>query len=128
MVEQEEQDFGDFEEVQDPNAAKKPETQVGMPLQENTRVKLPRKGEFLGIIVQRLGGNRMEIKCSDGKTRNCRVPGRFKRSMWLRPKDIVLIEVWEHDEDKGDVIYKYDGSSINQLRKRGLLNNLKAEF
>lgn len=127
MTEQE--DFGDFEEVIEPVAGKKaPENPVPVEQQGGGRIRFPRKGEFLGIIVQRLGGNRMEIKCSDGKTRNCRVPGRFKRSMWLRPKDIVLVEVWEHDQDKGDVIYKYDSSSINQLRKRGMLNELNAEF
>lgn len=127
MAEQE--DFGDFEEVVEPIAGKKAvENPVPTEQQGGGRIRFPRKGEFIGIIVQRLGGNRMEIKCSDGKTRNCRVPGRFKRSMWLRPKDIVLIEVWEHDQDKGDVIYKYDNPSINQLRKRGMLNEVKAEF
>jgi translation initiation factor 1A len=121
------EDFGDFEEIVEPVLGKKPIEPI--PEQQGGgRVRFPRKGEFIGIIVQRLGGNRMEIKCSDSKTRNCRVPGRFKRSMWLRPKDIVLIEIWEHDPDKGDVIYKYDSSSINQLRKRGMLNEVKAEF
>ena len=70
----------------------------------------------------------MEVKCTDGKTRNCRVPGRFSRSMWLRPKDIVLIKPWEFDDCKADVIFKYDGNAANQLRKRGLLANLKDEF
>ena len=32
-----------------------------------TRVKLPRGEEVLGIIEQRLGGNKMMVNCLDGK-------------------------------------------------------------
>jgi len=114
---EEKQDYGDFEEVVDENE-KKP--QVGQ--EAPARVRLPRQGEKIGIILQRLGGNRMEVNCTDGKRRNCRVPGRFKRSLWLRPKDVVLVEIWDHDDKKADVIFKYSSSAINQLMKRGLLN------
>ena len=119
----EEVDYGDFEEVVEPGV-EQPQGEQQIP----TRVKMPRNGEVIGVIVQRLGGNRMEVKGVDGKTRNCRVPGRFSRSLWLRPRDIVLIKPWEFDNEKGDVIFKYDGNAANQLRKRGLLNNLKQEF
>jgi translation initiation factor 1A len=70
----------------------------------------------------------MEIKCTDGKTRNCRVPGRFKRSMWLRNNDVVMIEPWPDDNEKGDIVFQYRGGQISQLRKKGLLNNLTEGF
>jgi len=70
----------------------------------------------------------MEILTTDGKTRNCRVPGKYKRQLWLRPKDIVLIKPWEFDEKKGDIIYKYRPNEIIQLKKKGLLKSLTAEF
>lgn len=44
------------------------------------RVKLPRGEEVLGIIEQRLGGNKMMVNCLDGKSRICRVPGRLKEN------------------------------------------------
>lgn len=91
------------------------------PADAPARARLPRQGQMVGTVIQRLGGNRMDILCSDGKTRNCRVPGRYKRSLWLRINDVVMIELWEHDAEKGDVIYKYNSSEVNQLRKRGLL-------
>ena len=93
-----------------------------------SRARIPRINEFIGIILQRLGGNRMEVHSTDGKKRNCRVPGRFSRSLWLRPRDVVLIKPWEFDDAKADVIFKYDSSAVNQLRKRGILNNIKDEF
>ena len=77
-----------------------------------TRVKLPKGKEVMGIIEQRLGGNKMQVNCLDGKTRNCRVPGRLRRKLWLRPNDVVIIQPWELDDTKGDVLFKY---RINQV-------------
>jgi len=93
-----------------------------------TRVKLPRGKEIIGIIEQRLGGNKMMVNCLDGKARNCRVPGRLKRKLWLRPNDVVIIEPWELDENKGDVIFKYRLNQIAWLRKKGYLEKEKTEF
>ena len=115
-------DFGDFEEIKDENQP------IEQELQPNTRAKMPHKGEFIGIILQRLGGNRMEVKCSDGKTRNCRIPGRFKRKFWIRANDIVIVQPWEGDDEKADIIFHYPKNAVSQLRKAGLLNGLTNEF
>lgn len=96
--------------------------------QQVTRVKMPRAGEVMGIIEQRLGGNKMMVECFDGKPRNCRVPGRLKRALWLRPGDVVIIQLWELDKDKGDVIFKYRPNAIEWLRKNGYLKKEEAEF
>ncbi|MFH1787470.1 MAG: translation initiation factor eIF-1A [archaeon] len=99
---------------------------------ENTsqkiRVKLPRGNEVIGIIEQRLGGNKMMISCLDGKSRNCRVPGRLKRKLWLRPDDVVIIEPWELDNTKGDVLFKYRLNQIEWLKKNGYLKKEGVEF
>jgi len=94
-----------------------------------TRVKLPRGREVLGIIEQRLGGNKMLVNCLDGKTRNCRVPGRLRRRLWLRPNDVVIIEPWELDGDKkGDIIFKYRLNQVDWLKKNGYLKTEETEF
>ena len=93
-----------------------------------TRVKLPRKNEVIGIIEQRLGGNKMMVSCLDGKNRNCRVPGRLRRKLWLRPGDVVIIELWELDKNRGDVIYKYRQNQVEWLRKNGHLKSEKEGF
>ncbi|MEK6855534.1 MAG: translation initiation factor eIF-1A [Nanoarchaeota archaeon] len=116
--------FGDFEEVIDDNGL--PQTQENV--EGSVRVRLPKKGEVIGVILQRYGGNRMEVIGTDRVSRNCRVPGRFKKSLWLRPKDTVLVEPWPDDNSKGDIIHKYSGSAINQLRKRGLLDSIPNDF
>lgn len=93
-----------------------------------TRVPLPRREEMIGIIEQRLGGNKMLVNCLDGKTRNCRVPGRLKRKLWLRPGDVVIVEPWELDKNKGDVIFKYKPNQIEWLKNKGYLKKDTLEF
>ena len=92
------------------------------------RAPLPKGREVIGIIEQRLGGNKMMVSCLDGKSRNCRVPGRLKRELWLRPEDVVIVEPWELDSTKGDVILKYRSNQIEWLKKNGYLKTESTEF
>src|SRR3989344_8620229 len=86
---------------------------------QKIRVKLPRGKEVIGIIEQRLGGNKMSVNCIYRKIRNCRVPGRLKRALWLRPGDVVIVEPWELDKNKGDIIFKYRPNQIEWLKNKG---------
>jgi len=92
------------------------------------RVRLPKGKEVLGIIEQRVGASRMLVKCIDGKTRNCRVPGRLKRKLWLREGDTVIVEPWEFDDDKGDVLFKYNPTQVHWLKRKGYLKTIEDEF
>ncbi len=96
--------------------------------EKKIRVRLPRGREVIGIIEQRLGGNKMMVKCLDGKSRNCRVPGRLRRKLWLRPNDVVLIEPWELDNNRGDVIFKYNPTAVAWLKRKGYLRTSETEF
>jgi translation initiation factor 1A len=93
-----------------------------------TRARLPKNNEVIGVIEQRLGGNKMMVACLDGKSRNCRVPGRLKRELWLRPGDVVIIELWELDKEKGDVIFKYRPNQVEWLKQQGYLKRESLEF
>jgi len=86
------------------------------------RTPTPRQGQVLALCEQRVGGSRVIAKCMDGKTRNCRIPGRLKRRLWVREKDILLVEPWElGGDDKGDIVFKYRPIQVDVLRKKGLL-------
>ena len=104
------------------------EDSEGSEEQKITRVKLPRGKEVIGIIESRLGGNRMSVNCLDKKTRNCRVPGRLRRKLWLRPNDIVIVLPWELDDTKGDLMFKYRPAQIAWLKKHGHLEKEQTEF
>ena len=93
--------------------------------EEVERVRLPRGSEIMGKLESRLGASRCEIRCMDGKTRNCRIPGRLKRKLWVREGDIVLVEPWEFGgDDKGDIIFKYRPNQVAWLKRNGYLEML----
>jgi translation initiation factor 1A len=97
-------------------------------LEEIRRTPIPRQGQVLGICEQRVGGSRMRVRCMDGKTRICRIPGRLKRRLWVRDGDTILIEPWElGGDEKGDVIYKYRSLQVVHLKKKGFLKELEVE-
>lgn len=122
------------EEFKDEFASEDEENQPADQNQEQSsqgpiRVRVPRGREVLGKVEQRAGGNRMIISCFDGKTRNCRVPGRLKRKLWIRPGDIILVEPWEFEGDKkGDIIFSYTPTAIKWLERKGFLKEISNEF
>src|SRR3989338_7619314 len=93
--------------------------------EQEIRVKIPLGKQVFGVIEQRLGGSRMRVKCLDGKIRICRIPGRLKRKLWIREGDLLLIEPWEFDSDKGDVIFKYQPNQVDWLKKKGYLKEIE---
>ncbi|MFH1770188.1 MAG: translation initiation factor eIF-1A [archaeon] len=102
------------------------ESQTEEEIQEEIRrVKLPRGSQSLGLLDRRLGGSRCSVRCMDGKTRVCRIPGRLKRRLWVREGDIVLVEPWElGGDEKGDIIFKYKPIQVKWLQKNGHLENM----
>ena len=93
---------------------------------EIRRIHLPRGRETLGLVTRMLGSSRVEVRCFDGKTRVCRIPGRLKRSLWVKEGMIVIVEPWEYSGDeKGDIIYKYTNTQVGFLRSRGYLKPLE---
>jgi len=117
--------MGKFKDKSKKNKAKVPQTGEAPAI---FRVRLPRGREVFGILEQRVGASRMLIRCLDGKTRNCRVPGRLRRRLWLREGDTVLVQPWEFDDEKGDVIFKYRNAEIAFLKRKGHLKEIEKEF
>ncbi|MEM3141580.1 MAG: translation initiation factor eIF-1A [Candidatus Pacearchaeota archaeon] len=126
IKETEENNFNENEKTRQNENLKKKDKE----LQEPTvvRARMPKKNEVIGIIEQRLGGNKMMVLCLDEKKRNCRVPGRFKRELWLREGDVVLIEPWEFDNNKGDIIFKYPNNQVEWLKQKGYISKEKNDF
>ena len=94
-----------------------------------TRVPTPKENEVIGVVEQRVGANRMIIKCLDGNERNCRIPGARRRRLWIRPGDTVIVQPWEFESDtRGDVLLKYTPAQVNWLKRKGLIKEVASEF
>ncbi len=86
-------------------------------------LRLPKKGEILGIVEDKLGGAHFRVMCTDEKVRLCRIPGSMKRSLWIDIGMIVLVKPWEaQPDDRGDIVAKYRDHEVDELRKRKLIN------
>lgn len=104
------------------NHAKKNKPTFPVQQEVVTRARIPRNKEVIGMVEQRVGANRMIVKCFDEKTRNCRIPGSLRRNLWIRPGDIVIVEPWEFQGDeKGDIIYKYTPAAIEWLKRNNYI-------
>ncbi len=90
---------------------------------EVVRVRMPKGDEILGIVEDMLGAGRFRINCKDGKTRICRVSGKFKRRQWIRPGDVVLVRPWEvQGDERGDVIWKYRRAEVEWLKRKDMVS------
>ena len=96
---------------------------------EFIRIRTPKSDEVIGIVEQRVGANRMIVKCFDDKERNCRIPGSLRRRLWIRPRDTGIVKPWEFDGDKrGDVLFKYTPAAIDWLKRKGFIKEVASEF
>lgn len=92
------------------------------PEEEVVRTKIPEGNEVFGIIEARLGGNKMSVRCSDGKLRIGRVPGKYSRRLWLREGNLIVLKPWSVQSDiRGDIIYSYSQAQKDWLVRRNLL-------
>lgn len=92
-------------------------------MEEFQRVRVPKGvNEVLCIVEAKLGGNKIALRCQDGKSRIGRIPGRLKKSMWINIGSAVLVEKWDIDGDKrGDIVWQYTPTHKEWLRKKNLL-------
>jgi len=90
---------------------------------EVARIRMPRRGEVLGVVEQMLGADRLRVRCKDGHTRICRIPGRLRKRVWMRPEDLVLVKPWIVQTDvRGDISFRYTRTQANWLKRKGYVD------
>lgn len=95
---------------------------------DEKEVRLPGEGEVLAVVTRLLGYDRIEVKCADGYNRIARIPGRFKKKVWLKEGDVVLVAPWDFQaKSKADVIWRYNRDEVKELERRGLLSFLESK-
>ncbi len=86
------------------------------------RLKKPGQGETLAIVESMLGTNKVKIMCQDGKARIGRIPGKLRKRVWMRERDVVIIKPWDIQGEKfADIIYRYNPTEASLLRRKGIL-------
>lgn len=92
---------------------------------EIARIRVPKEGEVLGIVELMLGGDKMRVRCDDGKVRICRIPGKLRKRVWIRIGDLILVQPWKAQSDeRGDVVFKYTPTQANWLKRKGYVKSI----
>ncbi len=90
-------------------------------MEEEKDLKLPDEDEVLGIVESMLGDNRLKVRCADGETRTARIPGKMRKRVWVGEGDVVIIEPWEWQDERGEVKHRYSEAEADKLRHEGYL-------
>jgi translation initiation factor 1A len=94
-----------------------------IPEEETIRLTLPKrnKNEMFAIADRLMGGSRIHVICEDRKSRMARIPGRMKRKARVRAGDLLIIKPWDIQNEKADVIWRYNRTQSRILSRRKLL-------
>jgi translation initiation factor 1A len=88
---------------------------------------MPSEGQLFGKVKGLLGSNWAVVTCSDGKVRQCRLRGKLRRKIWIKLNDIVLVEPWSFQPDRGEILHRYTIGQVDYLVKNGFLAKELAE-
>ena len=91
----------------------------------STRIRVPlpnrKVNEMFAIADQMLGGRRVRAICEDGEVRISRIPGKMRRRQWVREEDLIVVQPWEYQDDRANVITRYSKTQAMYLSRKGQL-------
>ncbi|CAD0052148.1 unnamed protein product [Aureobasidium pullulans] len=86
---------------------------------DNEKRELTFKEE--GQVVKMLGNGRLEAQCFDGEKRLGHIRGKLRKKVWINQGDIILLSLRDYQDEKGDVILKYNADEARSLKAYGEL-------
>lgn len=76
-------------------------------------------------IEKMLGDRKVTLTLPDGRNILGIIPGRFRKRCWMKTGDTVLISFRDFQDDRCDIIHKYDSTEVPKLVK---LNEIPISF
>lgn len=80
-------------------------------------------GQAYGQVTKMLGNGRVELICDDDKKRIGHIRGTMTRRVWVAVGDILLLGLRSFQDDKCDIIHKYNYDEARTLKSYGELGN-----
>ncbi|XP_008627521.2 PREDICTED: eukaryotic translation initiation factor 1A, X-chromosomal, partial [Corvus brachyrhynchos] len=78
-------------------------------------------GQEYAQVIKMLGNGRLEALCFDGVKRLCHIRGKLRKKVWINTSDIILIGLRDYQDNKADVILKYNADEARSLKAYGEL-------
>mmetsp|Transcript_20780 Transcript_20780/g.52327 ORF Transcript_20780/g.52327 Transcript_20780/m.52327 type:complete len:145 (-) Transcript_20780:526-960(-) len=73
-------------------------------------------GQEYGQVLKMLGNGRCDVQCMDGTKRLCHICGKMRKRVWVMVGDIVLVSLRDFQDEKGDIILKYNADEAKNLK------------
>ena len=73
-----------------------------------------------GQVIKMLGNGQLEAMCFDGVKRLCHIRGKL-RKVWINTSDVLLVGLQDYQDNKADVILKYNADEARSLKAYGEL-------
>lgn len=87
-------------------------------------ISYPAEDQVYGWVEKVLGDRRVLCKCSDDKERVCHIRGKFNRRVWITSGDLLILSVRDFQEEKADVVHKYNHDEFLFLKEQDELSFL----
>lgn len=76
-------------------------------------------GQEYGQVLKMLGNGRCDVMCMDGVKRLCHIRGKMRKKVWVMVNDIVLVGLRDFQDEKADIIAKYNSDEAKNLKTYG---------
>ncbi|KAL0248528.1 hypothetical protein GEMRC1_003764 [Eukaryota sp. GEM-RC1] len=89
---------------------------AGEPFKRELIVKEP--GQEYAQCQKLLGNARVEVTCFPSqRKRLAHIRGKLRKRCWMRVSDIVLVSLREFQDNKVDIVHKYNDDEIRALKR-----------
>lgn len=86
---------------------------------------LKEEGQEYALVTKILGNGHVECTCFDNVVRLGNIRGKIRRRVWITLGDVVLVGLREYQDNKADVLHKYNPEEIKNLQN---MNELPEKF
>lgn len=76
-------------------------------------------GQEYAQVTKMLGAGRVEVLCVDAKLRLGHIRGKMHKKVWISVGDVVLVGLRDYQDEKVDVIHKYNPDEVRNLKSMG---------
>lgn len=84
--------------------------------QAKRELDLKEEGQEYGQVLKILGNGRVKVYCMDGKDRLANIRGKLRKKVWINVNDIVLLGLRDYQENKADIIQRYNPDEARRLK------------
>ncbi|ODV82468.1 translation initiation factor eIF1A, partial [Suhomyces tanzawaensis NRRL Y-17324] len=82
---------------------------------------LKEEGQEYGQITKMLGNGRVEVSCFDTVRRLGHIRGKLRKKVWMGQGDIILVCLRDFEDEKCDVVHKFNSDEARTLKNMGEL-------